>query len=400
MILKDRLQQIHFLRSLVWWFHIRRSGSPQMLFNVNSAPEINGARRALLVYLVRPFLMDRQSSELVVHQAYWATTEIARLLGELGFVVDVVGWNNYYARVGNDYDLLIGFGRAENLAKKASRKTVKIFLSTGSQANFYNQRVKERIAEVKQRRGCDLQFLRYNCDRAAYLEYFDAIVCIGNEVTAATYRPYFKGDIYSWNNHGYDQWIGIPPDKDFDESRSNFLYFASSGQVLRGLDLLLEVFSNRPHLRLFVCGSFEKEKDFVKCFRKELYETPNIVPVGWVPVQSAQYMELIQKCGMNIFPICGGGAPGSVIVCMSQGVIPIVSKEAGMNTDDFGITLPSITVEDIGKAVDWISSQPAEWHEKTTYKVLDAARRDFSQAAFTRRFREILTAVIEDKAVG
>ena len=81
-------------------------------------------------------------------------------------------------------------------------------------------------------------------------------------------------------------------------------------------------------------------------------------------------------------------------------LIPIVSKEAGIDTADFGITLLSISTKDIAKTVDWIASQPASWHEEMTHKVLDAARLDFRQAAFSKRFREILTEVIRDNGVG
>ncbi|MEW5957809.1 MAG: glycosyltransferase [Chloroflexota bacterium] len=393
--MKKMLLQLPFVRRLA--ASVIRFRDERILYNVNRAPQTASSRRALLAYIIRPFRLKPESEEFVAHQNNWAAMEIARLLGELGYIVDVINWNNHTTPIRYNYDLVIGFGRAEELARELPSSTVKIFLSTGSQVNFTRQRLSERLADIRRWRGCELQPVRTAPDRAEYLPYFDAIAAIGNTVTVETYRPYFSGKIYTWNNHGYDQWIGIPPGKNFEESRRNFLYFASSGQVLVGLDLVLEVFAKRPHLRLFVCGPFAQETDFVQCFYKELYETPNIMPVGWVVVGSEKYFELTRQCGMTIFPICAGGSPGSVITCMSQGLIPVVSKEAGMDTNDFGITLPSIRIEDIKQAVDWISNQPAEWHEATNHKVLEASRRDFSQAAFTKRFHEILVSIIEDK---
>ncbi len=299
------------------------------------------------------------------------------------------------------YDLLIGFGRANDLAKELPPQTIKIHLATGSEVNFLNQRLRERVEEIKRRRGCSLPPVRQSSLKAEDLEYYDAIACIGNTVTAATYQPYFSKKIFCWNNHGYDKWMGIPLGKDFEAARNNFLYFASGGQVLIGLDLVLEAFASRPHLKLFVCGPFEHELEFVKCFHRELYETPNIRSIGWVTVGSAEYFELVQQCSATIFPICAGGSPGSVVVCMGQGLIPIVSKEAGIDTGDFGITLPSISIEEIGKVVDSIASQSAHWHKDMADKVLTAARQDFSQAAFTQRFRAILTEVMgENKKSG
>ena len=365
----------------------------KILFNVNQVHSSNRQRRALLVYSIRPFLVDRLSQKFVVHTNYWRSIELAKMLDELGYVVDVMDHNDHYSAVNRDYDLLIGFGRAEELAKELPQQTIKIRLATGSEANFHNQRERERTEEVNRRRNCGLQVVRRNPDKSELLKYFDAIACLGNEITAATYRSFFDGKIYCFNNHGYDHWMGLPEGKDFKESRRNFLYFAGWGQVLNGLDLLLEVFASKPNLSLHVCGPFEKERSFVECFRRELYEAPNIFPVGWVSVGSSEYFEVVRKCGIVIVAICAGAGHGGVTVCMGNGLIPMVTKEAGIDTDDFGITLPSYEVEDIAAAVDWISSQPAEWHEETSHKVLDAARRDFSQAAFSRRLREILGEV-------
>ena len=137
----------------------------------------------------------------------------------------------------------------------------------------------------------------------------------------------------------------------------------------------------------------------MECFRKDLYQTANIFPIGWVAVGSSEYFDLVRNCGTVIQPTCTAGQAGSVVVCMGNGLIPVVTKEAGIDTDDFGVSLPSINAEEIGKAVDWISSQTASWHEDTSRKVLRVARQDFSEAAFGKRFREILIAVTRDKTL-
>lgn len=371
----------------------------RILLNVNRAPNEGELRRALLVYTVNPFLVDRDSAKFISHTNNWRSRELARMLDELGYVVDVMHYTDYHSEVGSDYDLLLGFGPAEELAKELPQETIKIRLATGSEASFHNRRERERIEEVNRRRDCSLKPARPNQDKSELIKYFDAIACLGNEFTAATYRPFFDGQIHCFNNHGYDEWMGIPEGKDFAASRRNFLFFGGAGQVLLGLDLLLEVFSSRPNLRLYVCGPFEKEAGFTECYRQELYETENIVPVGWLRVGSSEYYSLVRKCGMVIVPICSGASTGSVVVCMGNGLIPIVTREAGIDTDGFGITLPSYGLDDIAGMVDWISRQPAEWHEEMSVEVLAAARQDFSQAAFSKRFREILAQVIEDETV-
>jgi len=383
----------------LWWeyefnklFH-----DSQILQNVNRVKDMVRLKRALLIYIINPFLESCNVDASVSHTNRWRSRELVRILDEIGYVVDVMKYSDYNSKISFNYDLLLGFGRAEELAKEFPQSTIKIRLATGSEANFHNKRERERIEEVNKRRYCSLQGVRRNTDNSELIRYFDAIACLGNEVTADTYRPFSEKKIYCFNNHGYDQWIGSPEGKDFAESRQNFLFFGSAGQVLFGLDLLLEVFASKPNLRLYVCGPFEKEELFVECYRKELYKAKNIVPVGWVTVGSPEYFDLTRKCGMVIVPICSGASTGSVVVCMGNGLIPIVTREAGIDTGDFGITLPSYKREDISSVVDWISSQPITWHEEMTLKVLDAASRDFSQFAFSKRFREILSEVIKDK---
>jgi len=114
-------------------------------------------------------------------------------------------------------------------------------------------------------------------------------------------------------------------------------------------------------------------------------------------VGSPEYYNMMRTCGAVIVPICSGASTGAVVVCMGSGLIPMVTREAGIDTGDFGITLSSYQMKDIASTVDWISGQPASWHEEMALKALDAARRDFSQAAFSKRFREILSEVIQDR---
>jgi hypothetical protein len=370
----------------------------RILSNVNNVRHSRGRKRALLVYIVEPFLTRTFSERFVSHTNYWRCRAIASTLGELGYVVDVMGHADYRSTPRSDYDLLFGFGRAEELAQKFPPTTVKIRLATGSEATFHNRREQERAEQVSQRRGCSLQAVRHSPDNSELIRHFDAIACLGNDATAATYRPFFDGRILCFNNHGYDHLMGLPQDKDFRKARRNFLYFAGNGQILNGLDLLLEVFAQKPDLNLYVCGPFRREVAFEQCFHHELYETPNIYPIGWVVVGSSEYLALVRECGTVIVPICSGASHGSVVVCMANGLIPVVTKEAGIDTGDFGITLPSYEIDDIDSAVDWISRQSAAWHEHMSRRVLHAARQDFSQAAFSRRIRNILTRVIELKS--
>jgi glycosyltransferase involved in cell wall biosynthesis len=224
----------------------------------------------------------------------------------------------------------------------------------------------------------------------AELRKFDAVVCIGNRVTASTFDGHHSR-VYACNGHASPEIRYV--DKDFDEARNHFLYLASWGQVHRGLDLLLEAFVSMPRVHLHVCGPFRKEKDFVRCYRRELFQTPNVHPVGWVSVSGPDFSDLCGKSAFVILPSCAEGQSGSVIACMHAGLIPIVSEGCGLDTDDFGIPIERCDVETVRRTVADAAARPAEWCRRQSLKALHAAREDYSQEAFSGRLRHILGEV-------
>ena len=66
--------------------------------------------------------------------------------------------------------------------------------------------------------------------------------------------------------------------ENIDRDSKSFVFFASSGQVHKGIDLLLELFSQQlKDYTLYVCSGYEQEEDFYQEYHKELYETSNII---------------------------------------------------------------------------------------------------------------------------
>lgn len=65
-------------------------------------------------------------------------------------------------------------------------------------------------------------------------------------------------------------------EKDFDTCHQNFLWFGCGSLVHKGLDWVLEAFSQMPDCHLTICGSISQEKKFVEPFSKELSQTLSI----------------------------------------------------------------------------------------------------------------------------
>jgi glycosyltransferase involved in cell wall biosynthesis len=65
--------------------------------------------------------------------------------------------------------------------------------------------------------------------------------------------------------------------------------------------------------------------------------------------------EMDELCANNafvLFPSCSEGTASSVITCMAKGLIPIVTKESGVNLNDFGIEIESGTVDAVKDAIE------------------------------------------------
>lgn len=162
---------------------------------------------------------------------------------------------------------------------------------------------------------------------------FKNAILIGNEFNKKTYDAYSFEKFYLVPNTGYD----FKPPIVFSSKKNpkSFLYFGSYGAVHKGLDLLLDIFSQKDFpCKLYVCGLYYEEKDFVDAYKRELYNTDNIIPVGFVDVSSSIFRDLCEECCYTILPSCSEGMAGSITTCMSAGVVPICSRQCGFDKED------------------------------------------------------------------
>jgi glycosyltransferase involved in cell wall biosynthesis len=163
-----------------------------------------------------------------------------------------------------------------------------------------------------------------------------ALVGVGNAHTIGTWAPVFEGPIYPFDTQALEV-PELPGDpKDFGAARRHYLFLASRPQIHKGLDLLLEIFPRTPDLHLYVCSDFKDEPDFCACFRRELFETPNVHPVGRVDVASPDFQALARTCAYVIHPSCSEGQAGAVTQGMHAGLVPLVTRESGVDTEGLG----------------------------------------------------------------
>jgi glycosyltransferase involved in cell wall biosynthesis len=143
-----------------------------------------------------------------------------------------------------------------------------------------------------------------------------------------------------------------------------------------------------------VCGPLEEEKDFVKVFYNELYQTPNIHAIGWVDLAGADFMEIANKCLALVYPSCSEGGGGSVIACMHAGLIPIVSYESSVDVDDCGVLLKDNSINTIKNTVHMVSNLPAEQQQQMTARSRELARTNHTREKFAEEYKKIILDIM------
>ena len=93
------------------------------------------------------------------------------------------------------------------------------------------------------------------------------------------------------------------------------------------------------------------EKDFEQAYHDALYKTHNIETLGWVDIHGAQWTALCRTAGNVVYPSCSEGGGGSVITCMHASMAPVVTREASVDTEDFGVAIEGGTVQPVRDAV-------------------------------------------------
>lgn len=350
-----------------------------------------GRKRCLLVHLTDPFLRKEVD---VKHQNRWQARELARLASERGFTVDVLDPGCPKIPGGVFYDLVIdlhpGLTPAyENTCRSDTRRIAYI---TGSNPSFSNRAEAERIAAIEEETGIHLQTRRQV--PVFTQKAFDAcngFFFIGNRTNLETYSEFRLPPIHYVRNFSYP----VPTIDGSNRSATEFLFLASGGQVHKGLDRLLQVVGRRADWTLHVCSAFHEEPDFCRLFGDTLFGRRNILPHGFLSLDSKRFLEIAARSSIVVLPSCSEANAGSVLSGVAAGLVPLVSRECGFERDEVH-RLPGSETQDIERGMESISSRGTEWLASESRRIQDLVQNRYSTDAYTRSVRNALDSVLAD----
>jgi glycosyltransferase involved in cell wall biosynthesis len=366
---------------------------------ISLKPEASFQGDVLLSYIIDPFLLKPGEPVSQAHTHHWESLQMARTFVDLGYGVDVISYENNTFVPQKDYAFFIDARwNLERLAPLINRDCMKIMHIDTAHMLFQDSAELSRLLALQWRRGITLRPRRFEMPNWA-IEHADCATMLGNEFTISTYK-YANKPIYRIpiSTPVLYPWV---EEKDFETCRKSFLWLGSGGMVHKGLDLVLEAFTDIPEYHLIVCGPVQAEKDFEKAFYRELYHTPNIHTVGWVDVSSSDFIEITRDCIGLVYPSCSEGGGGSCITCMHAGLIPIVSYESSVDvTDDFGIVLSGCSIEEIKDSLRRISNLPIQKLKLMSRRAWEFARANHTKEKFTEEYRKVISQIIMESRVN
>ena len=161
--------------------------------------------------------------------------------------------------------------------------------------------------------------------------------------------------------------------------------------MVKGLDILIEVFKDLPELELFVCAP--NEDDFDEFYKETLNNSKNIHSIGFILVAEKKFNKLTEECGYVILPSCSEGIATSVVSCMRKGLIPITTYETGVDLKDFGFLIEDLDIDKLKNQLKEISNIPKEDFLKKILKTYFESF-NYTQEKFSEMFEKSLIEVI------
>ncbi len=350
-------------------------------------------RRALLSYLVLPLLPPARWRDRVKFSNRGIAQEIPRALNELGYVVDIVNFDNASWLPSRQYDLFIGHGglNFERLSRCLSPQTHRIYFATGIYWRELNLRLAERLYNLTKRRGYLLPGYRaVQHDEEYANQSTEGIICLGNLQAVRTFAKFSR--VIGINNAIFPLACEGWRDKDYEEGRKHFLFFGGRGSVLKGLDIVLETFAQLPELHLHICQ--HAEPDFVQVYRHELTALANIHSHGFVQMRSPKFEALARRCNWILSATAAEGQPGAILECMGYGLIPIIPETANIDLDDWGISLRACDIESIHQTVLWASQMSPEECQERSAATIHVTRSVYTVEAFRRNYEQAVSDIL------
>ncbi|MDE9544018.1 glycosyltransferase [Xenorhabdus bovienii] len=311
--------------------------------------------KVLVSYIIKPFLSQKSNTHSNLQEARC----IIESISEMGYDIDICDYRNRRKLNYKKYHVIFGFGYHLEKAIKENTKCKIIHYATGMPQYFQNIASIKRIKDFKEKNDIlALDSARLSFEQHILQEYLsDGIISIGGKDTHGKFKELNKNIIEidtTYIDYGYRE--EILNSRNIEKNKKNFLWLGGPGAIHKGLDLLIELFSDDSQIEfndaeLHIVGNIENEPAFFDYMKEKIKVRENIFYYGYQNIESESMLSIFKKCVFAILPSCSEGQATSIINCVGNGgLIPIVSKNGG-NDKDYTIYIEDLTIESIKKSM-------------------------------------------------
>ena len=156
------------------------------------------------------------------------------------------------------------------------------------------------------------------------------------------------------------------------KSLNNFICFAGNGFIVKGVDLVVDIFLELPHFNLEIYGP-NTDSLFFDHYSDKINNSPNIKYRGFIDVSSKEFENVCKRNSFQIFLSCSEGMATSVLTCMRYGIIPIVTYETSIDVDKFGFLVNEddplkikVKAKEYIQTASQMDSKEFEWRRQKT----------------------------------
>jgi len=359
--------------------------------------------RVLLSYALTSAGLPSDHPMFAYHTGPWESNQIIRMFNRRGFIVDCIHYTNRSFVPRENYDII--FACTAELyrlvaAMPRPEKVVKIWHSVVSAIDYNNAAEINRIKELQKRRPGALYFPKRQEPHERLfeplMELVDYCVLFGNDYIQNTFPAAFHPKItritVSGSPLSYVKPAAalVPPEKEW-------LWFFGNGAVRKGLDLALEAFAKHPEWRLNVIGLAAEEPDFVRLYRRELFETANIKYHGYLNPGSEKFNAILKRCFAYIAPSATESISTAVVTILQAGLYPLLSYDTGITLPlGAGMYLEELTVAEIEKQVAAVQAKSDTALAAETGQVQALALKEFSRENFLKGMGDFIDRVLKE----
>lgn len=362
---------------------------------VGSLYHADNKKYALLSYLNEGLHLPETDRFFHGHTNKWECREIAHILHGLGYNVDAINFLNDRFVPIQPYDIVIDIhANLNRLQRHLPQECIKVVHATGSYVPSLIRCEAARLTELKNRRGAVCR-PRRGAETKGYDESLaaaDHVSLIGNDVTLSTYPDDIQSKMTCVNASSS---VAPAIDRTSLASPRAFVWLGGGGAVLKGLDLLLEIFGRRNDIRLHIVGGGGGERDFARTYHRELYETDNIRFHGFLDLAGEEFRAIAEESFAIIKPSASEGMSTAVTAAMTVGFYPMISRQTGIDLPQgIGMYLEDLSIAAIEKAIDAVLAMPEAELLQQIVQVQDHAKQAYSRQQFSTRYRKFLVETV------